>query len=484
VLAPLILVTVLVRLLVATGLPLLNADGYFYAATADMYRAGDWKAALWTWRLHPLYPSVLAALETFVPDPWAAGVLLSIAGSVGAMVALFGLGLEGWGRWPARLAAFLYALHPACGDMEGRVLTERLYHAFGFWAVLGLWRSIRHASWRWGLSGGLCLGAAYLTRSESVILFAALLGVSGMFLLAPRFRRAWRGVAAATASAVLVGSPYYLALHAEFGGWMPTARGRAAVSALQGGARPPSDSVREQSIRETFGNHLGAVVNTARLAIQAYHVVPLLLVVLGLSLPRRGVSDRDACWYLLMVAGANLGAITLFYWLSLTYIPMRYLSFPTALLLPWAGWGLHRLLARLLCRDARRARGCAASVVLLVAAALLAKSVGYHRPDLQVVREAAEWVGRNGGAGKRMLATRDSIAYHGRGFYVQFEWPELRARLERGDAEFFIWEEKEGERYGAEELERLLSSPALLPLKRFGEPGKGVRVFRVSALPR
>ncbi|MHC4607899.1 MAG: ArnT family glycosyltransferase [Planctomycetota bacterium] len=174
-----LLLAVLVRILNATASPILNTDGYFYIEAARHYQSGDWGAALRSSSLHPLYPVAIALFRFVIPSGWIAGMAVSILCAAGALVALYGIVLGGWGRWPARFTALVYALHPIYATMEGRVLTQGMFHLLAFWAVFFLWRGIRSGSWRCGIFAGLCLGGAYAWASRSFSVFSAPIAAGG-----------------------------------------------------------------------------------------------------------------------------------------------------------------------------------------------------------------------------------------------------------------------------------------------------------------
>ncbi|MHC4607902.1 MAG: glycosyltransferase family 39 protein, partial [Planctomycetota bacterium] len=412
----LVLLAVLVRMLVATGMPIINSDAGVYIEAASKYLSGDWQAALKGRMVHPLYPVLLAGAWAVVGDAWLAGAVVSIVCAAVALIALYGLAFEGWGRRAAGFTALVYALHPIFSGMEARVLPQATYHMCAFWAVYCLWRGIRGGSWRWGMGAGLCLGGAYLARTEGVLLVAACFGAGFLFLPARAYRRSWKPLAAALAILLLGASPYLIWLRVQFGTWIPS--GRAAVRK----AVPDAQPVYPKWMDEEDRKELAETGPVERWGGATYHVGRKMLnmicpgagILLGLAVLffRRGSGGRAAGPLLLMLALATSLGVLFYVALYSGGASNRYLAFPIGMLLPWAGWGFHRLTEW---ADGLRWRGAAAAAALVLCGGMAFRAMEFHHPERIVVREAADWLGENGGRGKRIVATRDAAAYHAGG---------------------------------------------------------------------
>lgn len=466
---------VLTRLLCATDSPLVNGDAYHYLSVAALFGAGEWGEAL-RYTLHPLYPLLVALVELPGIEARAAGTIVSLAATAAAVAALHGLVLEGWDRPAARAAAFLYAVHPVLASMEGKVMTEAAYHAFAFGAVLFLWRALRTGSWRPGLLAGACLGLAYLTRAEALLLALLLAGVGGMGLCLRPYRRSWPAIGLAVVAAVAVAAPYLVWLRVEHGSWTVSPRPSVQQAA---GEDTPAQMMGSRSDRERverYGRAGAAVVAVTGKAAKVYYAVPAVLALLTLVFFRRGSSGGMTGLFLGALAAGNLAALVVFNYRSQTPMSERYVSTAAALLLPWAAWGLARTGAWI---GARRP-ALAAAFALVVTVSLLARSFTPADAERRHGREAADWLRENGGAGARMSSSRDSIVWHAGGTFVYVPMTErLGATVDRKRVRFLVFEDDDLAKMDPEARRSFFESDRVSRLRRFGPDGEGVAVYEV-----
>lgn len=436
----LVLAALAARALAATASPLVNADAYVYLDTAGLWRAGDWAEALSRWNLHPLYP-ILAGLAG---GGWSGAAAVSVVAGALALLPLWTLAKEGWGRDTALFAGLVYALHPVVGALHGKVLTEGVYHLAALSAVLAAVRLLRGGGWGWAVGGGLALGAAYLARAEGLIL-AALLATActGAVVVYRDARPAAARLALMAAVALAVASPYAVWL----GGLTP--RGASLADAAEAPRlAPPLLFLRE----------LSRIVWT-----------PLLVLCLpGLIAFRRGSGGGRVGAFLALVAGGYLAAVLLNTIRSGGYLSERYLSTAVLLLLPWAGRGLERAAAWMPSR-------WATAFVLLCAVVLSARTLDVRRMDDLHVLEAALWLRDHGGRGRLVLTSHDAVAVHAEARYFAERDPKKIAEAVReGRIDYLVFRERDLGVLDPEVREPLRERP---PLARFGEPGRGTVVY-------
>ncbi|MHC4607900.1 MAG: hypothetical protein ACYTAF_13385 [Planctomycetota bacterium] len=222
---------------------------------------------------------------------------------------------------------------------------------------------------------------------------------------------------------------------------------------------------------DALGRWTGSGAWLLRQTLNLYYVYPVVLLGLTLLFFRKGSGGGGAGVFLLLLALAN-GALLLLYAAEFSGpISKRYVSFLTAMILPWAGWGFWRTVCWLF---SRRAAVAAAAFAVAFSSASLLRTVDYHRTDRGVLREAAEWLRENRGEGKRIITTHDAVPYHAGGTLVgRLSDEQVLESVSSGGVDFLIFEE---ERAGQ------LSQAArgkLRPVHRFGDPPYAVVIYEV-----
>lgn len=444
----LLLAALAARVLAATASPLINADANAYLVTADRLGSGG----LAIFGLHPLYPALAAAGRFLTGDAWFGAAAVSVVAGSLALLPLHALAREGWGPAAARWTGFLYAVHPAFAAFHGRVLTEGVYHLLAFSAVLWLRRAAHEGAWRPAVAGGTAVGLAYLARVEAAILAASVYGVLGLLSLRVGGRRGAAAIAVGAAATLLVVAPYLLHLRADRGRWTLSPRGVAQIESV------PDPGAARLAPTAAFARDLRRVVIPAA----------AVLAVVGLVAFRRGASGGWTGAALAGIAAVYLGAVLANSIRLGGYISERYLSTAAALLLPWSGWGLAGLMGRLAARPVWAGAAAVALALLLGGRFLPVKD----REDLPLV-QAAEWLRENGGRGRRVLCSRDALAWHAGADFVGHMSPRAaRAQLDAGRVDFVLYEEKE-----LEGLQEILEGRPRVRLARFGPDGRGAVVY-------
>jgi hypothetical protein len=231
----------------------ISGDGAAYIGMAREFAAGHWREPLGA-VFSPLYPLLMAGMHCLVPDWEMAGDLLSALFGTGAILSIYLLMREVFGRLDLALgAAALTAIHPQLAAYSASVRTEAGYICLTTTAVWLLLKAVREARVLIALLGGLVAGMAYLYRTEAIGLIA--LGAAYPLAAALGWRNGSpggllrRSVAlglgfAAAASLTVV--PYMLFLHAATGNWSV---GREFTAAMMYGlgsvARDPAEWRRQ-----------------------------------------------------------------------------------------------------------------------------------------------------------------------------------------------------------------------------------------------
>lgn len=219
---------VALAILVATSIPLLSPDSFFYTDTALHLAEGRGPV---TWALHLgmpavpspagfwpiLYPNALRLAEVAgIPAERAPAAVNAVA-LVALCLALVRIGRRCLPRAWAWPVALLAVAHPFYAEVLAFAWSEALFMAFAYAAlavVVGRAGDERDGEaclqpWRCAIAGALA-GAAFATRYAGIFLLGYLLTACAIAAL----RRTWRPARAAAAAAIVLGAFAVVALPA------------------------------------------------------------------------------------------------------------------------------------------------------------------------------------------------------------------------------------------------------------------------------
>ena len=333
--------------------------------------------ALRSYHQHPLYPALLLCVHPLAalltdqgPAGWIlAGRIVAIAGSLGAVAALYALASGMYGRRRGLLAALLLAVLPDAARIGANVLSDLPHLAFYLAGLAALLAGLQRDRRRWFALAGLAAGLAFLTRPEG-----ASVVVVGAALLAIRVRRPLRGrlarAAILLAAFACIAGPYQLAT----GKLIPKKSPQALFKlASKPGSRFAPHFQGTKSTRHVppatchlpfAAAALPIPVDVLRQWARSARVVYLLLAVLGALVARphrrggRVLSAAIGLHILLLCALEH----------SFGYLDRRHALILTALALPPAAAGMWWLAGRI----SLKLRGVRAALRLRAVAGLMA----------------------------------------------------------------------------------------------------------------
>jgi 4-amino-4-deoxy-L-arabinose transferase-like glycosyltransferase len=395
-----VLAVLAVRLVTWAGTYTFGTDSAAFLRMAEQMREGSWHQALKTY-YHPGYPATIALFSYVVGDIERAAFVVSILFGSIAVIPLFLLARDFFGRPAALITVALYALHYPLVDIHVDVMTEGLYCAALFGAIWMGRQFLDRPRLGWALGAGALAAGAYLVRHEGLI---AVCGITCWFLFEAVRRRDRSsldlviGTAIAAAIFMVLSMPFLIWVKGEMDGhWATTAKGSGS---------PLKDLLEGRLVR-----HQGSVTPKAMLAfVQELNFYVLMIPLLaGLALAWR--EERWKRLYLLSWPVAYL--LGVFYTMhGMAYVSYRYLLPAFCLLLPFTAWGLLRLMNYV--PDRHRLRATVA------ATALLGLLIGYkafdiHRwEDVPLIR-AGEWIRAQAAKRPDILTTRDKVTWYAKG---------------------------------------------------------------------
>jgi len=442
-------------------------DGPIFLALAEAIGEGRWAEVL-AHPYHPLYPGLIALVSAFSVDRETAAVVVSIAGGLLSVAAVFWFVRDVFGRDVAWLAAWMVALHPWAVDFSSDVMSDGLYTGIFLLGFALMVRVVGRPTWKTAAACGVVFGLAFLTRPEGAGLFlACLVLLSLRAIRLPESRRAATvsGIALLVAGSIVL-APFVIFVSGLTGEFTVTQK--KSLSRLI--ADPASPSVRaekrlegdrlralvrglplpEQAIRadgrgasrpdRNLAGVVEAVVRVAQTSMSAFRWELLLLALVGIFAARSN-SRRDQAaeterpdggrrrgdQATALVAAGYMGLLILLVW-GAGYVSRRHALPPWLPLLAYSALGVEflwrSLAARFVNRDApllRRLQDSRVVCLVLVAALVLgwgARDLRSRRDDRIPVRVAAEWLAENRKGTGPVAAQKLRVAYYAAARFV------------------------------------------------------------------
>ena len=229
-------------------------NGHGIATTAVDPRTGHLLVAPSTFRA-PLYPIALS--PAFAIDGLQLARLWTAAFGAVAVMLLFALVRDLWGKRPALAAAALGAVYPPLLICNVSLLTEPLFLCFELVALLGLLRFHRHPGLGWPAAIGVSVGLASLTRSNGLAILP--LAMLGLWWACKDRRRATAAAAVTLATTALTLTPWIVRNEVVLGHFLPTTSeaGYSLITVLNDQSRAhggePDDGVWGPDIASAAG---------------------------------------------------------------------------------------------------------------------------------------------------------------------------------------------------------------------------------------
>lgn len=437
-------------------------DGPIFLALAQALREGRLGDVL-AHPQHPLYPALVAALERLSVPSEAAAIVVSIAGGLLAVAAIFWMAWARFGRSVAWISAWTVALHPWAVDFSADVMSDGLYaglHLAGFAVLVELLeRPTRGRAAAFGLLAAL----AYWTRPEGLVIVAvALVGLLARIGMArPEERRRIAGPAVLVLVVCLALAGAFVFAERQADGDLALSQKKSIAELAQGGptaseiardrrerremlrdphALPlPESSIRvdgsgiDRPARSLVGI-AEALVRVLATSISAFRHELFVFALIGcfalVAQPRRKLRAFDA-----VLAGSlalHTAVLVLLVW-GAGYVSRRHAlaAWLPLTLVAAVGWSvawqaLHGIAAPLRSGRDLRGRETAATglgggrggrVVVALAVVVLLVSWGprdlrARRSDRALERVAAEWLKARGGPIAPVAAQKRRTAYY------------------------------------------------------------------------
>ncbi len=366
-------------------------------------------AALRQYQQHPLYPSLIWLFREPVrwfagdgPTGWIlAGQLVAIAGSLGAVLALYWLTARLYDRGRGLIAAALLAVLPDACRFGADVLSDLPHLALYLVGLAALLTGMQTDRARFFLVAGAASALAFLTRPEGASVLLVGLGVLVAHGPWPLRRRAGLAVAMVAVFFCLAG-PYQIATGKVVPKKPPLELlkvSRAAQVETSGTAlkawQPARLRPAPPAVSASQAANLPVPINVLRQWLRAGRVVYILLAILGVVVARpRGVGGR--------ILGAAIGVhLALLHVLEYRYgyLDRRHALILATLSLPLAAEAIWWLANRISVRTGGASTAArSGAVIAIVALCVLGTGVWLLRPinpGEEHVVGSARWLQRH-----------------------------------------------------------------------------------------
>jgi hypothetical protein len=204
-----IVVALAMRLWALRYQPIVTVDGTDYLRFAEALARNVPFPSIFP----PGYPALVLLARMLVPDPVAAGQVVSIACGTLLPLPVWWLARPIAGPWWAGLPALAVALHPELARFGAVTMSESAF-------ILLLHVTLCFAASRRPAASGLALGAAFAVRPEALVTAAAL-AVREVVRVA-REKTSLQGLAFGAAGFLVLAVPCWIYFHATLGAWTLT----------------------------------------------------------------------------------------------------------------------------------------------------------------------------------------------------------------------------------------------------------------------
>lgn len=205
----------------------ISADGIGYIGIAKDFING--KGLAGAGHFPSFYPILVGLTSLMAKDLELAGRFVSMFMGSLIVVPIYLLAREFFDRRVGLIAAILTITWPSIRSWSNEVMSQATYMTLVLFGIYLIWRACKRESWLSSLAGGACLGCAYLTRSEGILVFFALTAVLITVSLINRLpARKLVYLLMGGGAFLVVCSPYFYLLHELTGTWQLT--GKSSVT--------------------------------------------------------------------------------------------------------------------------------------------------------------------------------------------------------------------------------------------------------------
>ena len=426
-----LLATLVVRVYLFVYTPVIASDATLYISQAQLMAQGAWRQAVAV-EFEPLFPFFIFLFHNVLPDWELAGKFASLTFGVLAVVPFFLISRDMFGPRIAFGAGVLFALHPYLARNSVDALTECAYL---FFFLISLWfalRALNDSGVGWHFLSAVAILLTWLTRTEGIWLFPAVLLFYGLRSVGDLRRGSWDGAGPLLRfclTFVVIALPIVI--------YGTQVAGTSEISSHKGlGWFTPllqripvafEEYVDRMNGLGSLGQPLGDLwKDFIYKFVQTFHPVLLFLAMVPLFRKGRRWQYREYFFLTTSIVFVYLCGPFLVWFGDIGPSSHRFFMVPVVVLLPWAAVTMDMAAVRMersTWMEGRRGyvRGWSGLrhqygtiVLLAVALVLAAKTVKPQRLDKLPIKEAGTWIA------SQKLKDPVILAHDGRiGFYAK-----------------------------------------------------------------
>ena len=398
----LLLLSAILKVILALFIGVINHDGVLYITAAEKIAAGSFKEALNIYGM-PLYPLLIVLTHYVIPNWIAAARLVSIAASIFTIIPLYLLTKEIFYRQAAMWACAAFALLPLSNHLSVGVVRDPLFLFFFAWSTYLANHAIKSKKlFHFLLSSLTCL-FSILCRLEGLILYIFYtVYVFWLFIRRSQDRNALlKGMLVYIAPPLLISVLFSLGTK-----WPPILNRTHEI------IQKINEIINLQFLDnyKRIYNQLKVIEKTVtplnkwqNLIEIVRHYMPIIYLigllenffralfppyVIPLAVGLRKTRNRDNLFVILLVVSYFL--MLYYYLISMDTIRVRFFLTPAFLLFPWIGVGIDRIVVYV--RGSSRQRLLAILILLLFGVLPIYRSVKILWKQDTVLLEAGKWL--------------------------------------------------------------------------------------------
>lgn len=304
--------------------PVISTDGTSYVGAARALGMGDPT----TLGVSGFYPVLIWVASLFAPDFEAAGRYVSVLMGSMLIVPLYFLGRELYSRKVAIAASLLAIVWPSLVSFSCEVMTQATNATLVTAGLYLVWRTSVRPSLPGGCLAGFCLGLAYLTRPEGLLLFF-LLPLALILYRGRELRAEWPLALSYAGGFLLLFGINLVLVHQVSGEWQISAKTDSALNdALSYYLNKPDlgyvPGYVPKGYLDILRDHPGFIVKNSILnIIAAWKTIlpaPLWLLATAGFVSGGFGRERNMVRLFLCSSLASLAVIVVFYYVSYGYV--------------------------------------------------------------------------------------------------------------------------------------------------------------------
>jgi 4-amino-4-deoxy-L-arabinose transferase-like glycosyltransferase len=399
----------------------LNFDGEIYLSAAIKFESGMYMEGMVIYQM-PFYPYLIVLMHRIIPNWVLAGRLISYMFMVMAVIPLYLLSRDLFNHRAAFWACLTFALLPETLLNSNSVLRDPGFFFFFAWSVYYAQKVLQSNRLIHLAFSAFFSVSSTLFRIEGLLVFPVVfLFLIGSYVAKGMHAKdhiklwlVWGGLFTALIVIIYVGAEWQGIKLNRYGDWLAYSNSFKDQSFLESYHRVSNQlqQMQDASLKRDVGQHFA---ETARELIWLIYLIGMLQMFVAVIL---FVNTIPMIWGLILTRYTDrhvfvlISTICLFVFIYGFFVRhdlliKRYLFMPAALLCPWVGLGISRILESIKLRT--HPKLLAAFVILTVFALPAAEFDKYFKNRDDLKSQAASWIAKQSGLKDLKIVFSDQV---------------------------------------------------------------------------